>query len=132
VRYHRERLAVGAVDGRSRQMHCAAGMFAAISHWIERQGAAQNLAALHDWLVAEFDYPGSLRSVQRYVAAAFPLPARRLPARRRRLPMPAPRLGQIRRRWPLPAAHCRHLPPLPPAPQLRPSQFGQLRSRLAS
>lgn len=81
VRYHRERLAVGAVDGRSRQMHCAAGMFAAISHWIERQGAAQNLAALHDWLVAEFDYPGSLRSVQRYVAATFPPPLRR--ARRR-------------------------------------------------
>ncbi|MFO0040476.1 MAG: IS21 family transposase [Pseudomonadota bacterium] len=81
VRYHRERIATDAVDGRSRQMHCAAGMFAAISHWIEQRGAAQNLAALHDWLVAEFEYPGSLRSVQRYVAATFPPPARR--ARRR-------------------------------------------------
>jgi len=81
VRYHRERMATGAVDGRSRQVHCAVGMFAAITHWIEQRGSAQNLAALHDWLVAEFDYPGSLRSVQRYVAATFPPPARR--ARRR-------------------------------------------------
>jgi transposase len=41
----------------------------------------QNVAELHAWLAAEYGYPGSLRSVERYVRAAYPVPPLR--ARRR-------------------------------------------------
>src|SRR5262245_54134790 len=36
-----------------------------------------NLATLHDWLIEEHGYAGSLRSVQRYYRAEFPRPERR-------------------------------------------------------
>jgi transposase len=82
VRYHQRRQAAGAVDGRSGKPRKAAGWHEAISVWLgSRAGAALNLAALHAWLVEEHGYPGSARSVQRYVARAFPPPPRR--ARRR-------------------------------------------------
>ena len=81
VRYHLRRMAAGTVDGRSRQPHRAAAHGEAIAYWIEHQGGIVNLAALHAWLVAEHDYGGSLRSVQRYVRAAYPPPPQR--ARRR-------------------------------------------------
>ncbi|MBK7250688.1 MAG: IS21 family transposase [Gammaproteobacteria bacterium] len=45
------------------------------------RAAPVNVAALHDWLVAEHGYPGSLRSVQRFVGDVYPRPPRR--ARRR-------------------------------------------------
>jgi transposase len=54
---------------------------APIEHWMQQQDGALNLAALHDWLVAEHDYRGSLRSVQRYVRDTYPPPPKR--ARRR-------------------------------------------------
>jgi transposase len=83
VRYHLRRR--GAVDGRSRQQHLAAEWHGRIADWIstcERDDdGAINLADLHDWLVEECDYAGSLRSLQRYVAAKFPQP--KLRARRR-------------------------------------------------
>ncbi|MDZ7749930.1 MAG: hypothetical protein U5K43_14900 [Halofilum sp. (in: g-proteobacteria)] len=55
----------------------------AIGAWLAAadEAAPSNVAALHAWLVAEHDYPGSLRSLQRYVARVFPPPPRR--ARRR-------------------------------------------------
>lgn len=81
VRYHRRRMAIDAVDGRSRQAHRADVCRAAIAHWMASHGDVANLAALHDWLIAEHDYSGSLRSVQRYVRATYPPPPRR--ARRR-------------------------------------------------
>lgn len=83
VRYHLSRMATGAVDGRSRQRHRAAELHDAIETWRAGRDDADplNLAALHAWLVAEHDYPGSLRSVQCYYHAQFPRPARR--ARRR-------------------------------------------------
>lgn len=83
VRYHRRRQAEGAVDGRSQQKLLAFAHREAIDAYLEARGVAspQNVAALHAWLVAEHDYPGTLRSVQRYVRRAFPPPARR--ARRR-------------------------------------------------
>lgn len=83
VRYHLGRQAAGAVDGRSLQPHRATGWHEAIRHWLETLGpdGPLNLAALHDWLVGEHGYPGSLRSVQRYVAARFAQPSVR--ARRR-------------------------------------------------
>jgi transposase len=68
VRYHLRRQAEGAVDGRSRQEFLAAG-------WHDR---------IADWLTyseKEARYPGSLRSLQRYVCARFPKPSKR--ARRR-------------------------------------------------
>lgn len=83
VRYHRRRLAADATDGRSRQSHLAVGFAPAISHWLEQRDGdgPLNLAALHDWLVAEHGYPGSLRSLQRYFRAHYPQP--RIRARRR-------------------------------------------------
>jgi transposase len=83
VRYHRRRLAVGAVDGRSRQRHLAEAFEPAISYWLEQlDGDGRlNLAALHDWLGNEHGYTGTLRSLQRYFKAHYPKPAIR--ARRR-------------------------------------------------
>jgi transposase len=81
VRYHLRRIAAGAVDGRSRQRRRAETYRDAIEHWIAGHGDLSNLAALHDWLMAEHDYVGSLRSVQRFVREAYPPPPRR--ARRR-------------------------------------------------
>jgi len=82
VRYHLRRLADGASDGRARQQRRAGAYRAAIDHWLAQHGATPtNIAALHDWLVAEHGYPGSLRSVQRFVGEVYPRPPRR--ARRR-------------------------------------------------
>lgn len=83
VRYHVNRMAEGARDGRAGQQRLAAGFAEAIGVWMEAASpsGARNLAALHEWLVAEHDYPGSLRSVQRFVADVYPPPTRR--ARRR-------------------------------------------------
>jgi len=80
VRYHLRRQAAGATDGRARQEPLAAGWHEAIVAWLDGVEPV-NLAALHDHLVEEHDYPGSRRSVQRYVRARFPKPKRR--ARRR-------------------------------------------------
>lgn len=82
VRYHRQRGASGAVDGRSRRASAAAAHGEAIEHWRSQQGEGRvNLAALHEWLRREHDYPGSLKSVQRYWRRRYPAPAIR--ARRR-------------------------------------------------
>lgn len=82
VRYHRRRQMEGAVDGRSSQPLMAEGWSGAIAVYLEGEDAqGVNLAALHDWLVGEHEYPGSLRSVQRYVQRRYPKPRER--ARRR-------------------------------------------------
>ena len=81
VRYHLRRIGTGAIDGRSRQRRLAESYREAIDHWIAGHGELSNLAALHEWLTAEHDYTGSLRSVQRFVRDAYPSPPRR--ARRR-------------------------------------------------
>jgi hypothetical protein len=82
VRYHVERMQAGALDGRSRQEPKAAAVAAAIEHWRQMQDDGPiNLAVLHAWLVAEHGYSGSLRSIQRYWARTYPVPAVR--ARRR-------------------------------------------------
>jgi transposase len=82
VRYHLRRQAAGSIDGRSQQRHLAEECEERILVWLEQLGEGpMNLAALHDWLVEEHSYPGSLRSLQRYFAAHFPKP--RLRARRR-------------------------------------------------
>jgi len=83
VRYHLARQAAGATDGRARQESKAKPFAAAIEHWLASQGegAPLDLAALHDWLVAEHGYPGSLRGLQRFFRHHHPRPAIR--ARRR-------------------------------------------------
>lgn len=82
IRYHLQRQAAGATDGRALQQHRAAPWKEAIDFFLERQeGRAVNLAGLHEWLIAEHDYLGSLRSIERYCAAHFEKP--RLRARRR-------------------------------------------------
>jgi transposase len=82
VRYHVTRMQSGALDGRSRQEPKAAPVAAAIDHWRQMQGEGPiNLAVLHEWLVLECGYSGSLRSIQRHWARTYPAPAVR--ARRR-------------------------------------------------
>src|SRR5689334_19151057 len=82
VRYHLARLAAGAVDGRGTKPFKATSFAAAIEQWREvQEDGAINLAALHEWLVAEHGYDGSLRSVQRFWAKRYPVPTIR--ARRR-------------------------------------------------
>lgn len=82
VRYHLTRMAEGVADGRARQPRAASAVGEAIACWMANHEAAPlNLAELHAWLVAEHDYRGSLRSVQRYVGETYPAPRQR--ARRR-------------------------------------------------
>ena len=82
VRYHLQRFAEGATDGRARQPQRAARWSEAIGEYLASlETGPVNLAALHDWLIAEHQYPGSLRSVERFYRAHYPRPKRR--ARRR-------------------------------------------------
>lgn len=81
VRYHLRRQAAGATDGRSRQQSLAARHHEAIEAWLDGEGSRINLALLHEHLVEERGYTGSLRSVQRYCRRHFPPPPQR--ARRR-------------------------------------------------
>jgi len=82
VRYHLQRLAEGASDGRARQQHLATGWAEAIASYLASLDKGPvNLADLHEWLVHEHDYPGSLRSLERYYRAHYPKPKQR--ARRR-------------------------------------------------
>jgi transposase len=52
----------------------------AIAEWMRNERGANRLA-LHEWLVAEHDYRGSYKAVQRFVRAQYPKP--RLHVRRR-------------------------------------------------
>lgn len=82
VRYHVKRIVARARDGRADQARVAAGYAEAIDYWHGSQGEGPiNVSALHAFLVAEQDYPGSLRSVQRYYQERYPAPKQR--ARRR-------------------------------------------------
>ena len=81
VRYHLRRQARNAVDGRSRQSSRAAALAEAIAHYLSAGTGPVNLVLLHEWLVAEHDFTGSVRCLQRYFRRHFPRPARR--ARRR-------------------------------------------------
>lgn len=95
VRYHLQRQAAGAEDGRARQVHLAAQFDEAILAWLEAREASKeplNLVDLHGWLVEEHDYSGSARSIQRYFRARFPAPARRA---RRRTETPPGAQGQV-------------------------------------
>ena len=93
VRYHLERMRSSAVDGRARQSFRAEAVAEAIETWrLAQEDGPINLAALHDWLVREHDYAGSLRSVQRYWTRTYPAPAVRA---RRRVELPADAQAQV-------------------------------------
>jgi transposase len=82
VRYQRKRMEAAVPDGRSRRSGQADAYAACIEAWREtKAGEALNLALLHQWLVREYDYPGSLRSIERYWKKTYPAP--KLRARRR-------------------------------------------------
>lgn len=92
VRYHLQRQAEGAVDGRARQMHKASAVGEAIAHDLENNTEGPvNLAVLHEWLVAEHGFTGALRGLQRYFHDHFPRPAKRA---RRRVETPPGAQGQ--------------------------------------
>ena len=92
VRYHLKRINSGASDGRARQRQSAEAVAEAIEHWRSSDHELDNTAALHDWLVAEHGYTGSLRSIQRYVARHYPPPKRRT---RRRIETPPGAQAQV-------------------------------------
>jgi len=93
VRYHLKRIASGAPDQRCAKPRKALAVAAAIEHWVDsHQGSTANIAALHDWLLAEHGYTGSLRSVQRFVAERYGAPPRRT---RRRVETPPGAQAQL-------------------------------------
>jgi transposase len=92
VRYHERRKREGAEDGRRRQVQRATEYAAAIDEYLAAQSRGWNLGVLHEWLVAEHGYAGSLRSVERYVSRRYGRPARRA---RRRVETPPGAQGQV-------------------------------------
>ena len=93
VRYHLRRIAAQASDGRARQVRRAAVHREAIAHWMSAQGeGALNVAALHEWLMREHGYEGSLRSVQRFASEEYPPPPIRA---RRRIETPPGAQAQV-------------------------------------
>ena len=87
VRYRLQRLASGAVDGRSAKAHSAEPWTEAIAHWMKSGEAERgvNGLALYEWLVAEHGYAGSYKAIQRFVRARYPKPKLRV---RRRIETP--------------------------------------------
>lgn len=100
IRYHLSRQASEAIDGRSSRPRLAARWDESIRFWLQAAGVEGpvNLAALHEWLVGEHAYAGSLRSVQRYVASHFPAP--KLRARRRVETVPGAQAQADWAHWP--------------------------------
>jgi len=80
VRYHAQRQRDSAIDGRTRQVHLASEWDSHITTWLEslQKDDPINLAVLHDYLVEEHKYPGSLRSIERYFRSHFPRPKKRV------------------------------------------------------
>lgn len=87
VRYRLARAASGAVDRRAGKPMRAEPWSERIALWMEQAsgGPGVNLQALYEWLVAEHDYAGSYKAIQRYVRAKYPRPKLRV---RRRVETP--------------------------------------------
>lgn len=83
VRDHLRRKVTGVLVGRANQQRTAVGFRDAIDVYLATtdKSVSSNVADLHAYLVTEHEYPGSLRSLQRYVREAFSQPKVR--ARRR-------------------------------------------------
>ena len=77
VRYHERRAAKGAADGRGRQKRLAAAYAGAIEAFLEareRPELPPNVHELFDFLVEQHDYPGSTRSLERYMRQRYGRP----------------------------------------------------------
>lgn len=82
VRYHLRRRAQDAEDGRSGKQSLIEqnGLEAAVAHWWADQleqlpeGRSPNATVLWQWLVDEHQYPGSCKSVRKYVRGRFDRP----------------------------------------------------------
>ncbi len=77
VRYHLRRAASGAQDGRCEKPFKAEMVSQVIEAWFEEHGKAErpvNVRDMYDRLVADHGYPGSYKSVVRYVRAHYPRP----------------------------------------------------------
>src|SRR5262249_11674231 len=83
VRYRLQREAAPAEDRRRNKPHKADPLADVIDHFIHdgrppraegERDPSINVRALHDYLVAEYQYPGSYRSVLRFVQARYPEP----------------------------------------------------------
>ena len=75
VRYHLKRR--GAPDGRKNKRFLAEDWADVIGHWFEaHKGRPRpvNVLELYEHLVSEYDYPGSYKSLLRYVRAKYPRP----------------------------------------------------------
>ena len=72
VRYHLKRIEADVSGGRACQRRVAADYAEAIERWRVTGNPRENSANLHDWLVAEHDYPASLSSLQRHLADQYP------------------------------------------------------------
>jgi transposase len=82
VRYRLKRLAERARDRRADKVSSVAPHAEAVAHWMRTAGeSGLNGLALYAWLVAEHDYTGSYKAVQRFVRAHYAKP--RLRVRRR-------------------------------------------------
>jgi transposase len=90
VRYRLARR--GARDGRADKPYRAEALRAVIDHWMETAGGGINLMELHELLVTEYGYPGSYKSVQRFVRRHYPRPRIRT---RRRVETPPGAQGQV-------------------------------------
>ena len=95
VRYHDRRRQEGKTDGRvGRQQHQLAALSTEVEAWLSAEPSRRerlNLGALHEFLVVEHGYTGSLRSVQRYFRVHYASPRLRA---RRRVETPAGAQGQ--------------------------------------
>jgi transposase len=77
VRYHLKRQEQGAVDGRKNKHHKAKRFSAIIKNWFEAQADNErpvNVLELYEYLVRDYGYEGSYRSVLRYVRRHYPAP----------------------------------------------------------
>ena len=77
VRYHERRAASAAVDGRSRQVHVAAGFAAQIEAYVAalaRPERPVNLTELYEHLVERHGYPASSKSLERYMRRTYGRP----------------------------------------------------------
>jgi transposase len=77
VRYHLERMAKGARDGRKDKAFKASAWAGPIEAWFSARSGGDrppNVLELHEYLVAEHGYDGSYKSVLRYVRSRYPRP----------------------------------------------------------
>jgi len=77
VRYRVKRAEAGAADGRSRQVHVAAGLAREIEAFVAAHARSErpvNLRELYDHLVERHGYPASSKSLERYMRRTYGRP----------------------------------------------------------